>query len=116
MAMLVMMLTFPVLVAARTPPTHEVNTAQAAVLRAESADAHQYAADALLRAKNALAQAQAAISARKYPDATALAELAAAEADYAYARSREAVLQTVLAQRRSEIGQLRRRLGMEASP
>lgn len=97
-------------------PTHEVDAAQAAVLRAEGADADQYAAEALLRAKNALGQAQTAMAARKNADAAGLAQLAAAEADYAYARSREASLQTELGRRRAEIAELRQRLGIEGTP
>lgn len=116
-AMLVIALTFPVIAQARAPlPTHELDAAQAAVTRAETADADQYAADALLRAKNALSQAQAALAARKAADATGLAQLAAAEADFAYARSREASLQSELARRRAEILALRRRLGIEGTP
>ena len=111
---LVIALTFPQFAAARTPlPTHELGAAQAAVLRAEAADADQYAPDALLRAKNALSQAQAALAARKNADATGLAQLSAAEADYAHARSREASLQTELTRRRAEIAELRQRLGIE---
>ena len=97
-------------------PTHELGAAQAAVLRAEAADADQYAPDALLRAKNALSQAQAAIAARKNADATSLTQLSAAEADYAHARSREASMQTELTRRRAEIAELRQRLGIEGTP
>lgn len=114
---LVIGLTFPHLACARAPlPTHELDAAQAAVLRAESADANQYAGAALLRAKNALSQAQAALAARKHADAIGLAQLASAEADYAHARSREASLQTELTLRRAEISELRKRLGMEIAP
>ena len=113
---LVIALTFPQLAAARSPlPTHELGAAQAAVLRAESADADQYAPDALLRAKNALSQAQAAIAARKNADAAGLAQLSAAEADYAHARSRESSMQTELTRRRAEIAELRQRLGIEGT-
>ena len=113
---LVIMLTFPQLAAARAPlPTHELGAAQAAVLRAEAADADQYAPDALLRAKNALSQAQAAFAARKHADAIGLAQLSAAEADYAHARSREASQQTELTRRRAEIAELRQRLGIEGT-
>jgi hypothetical protein len=113
---LVTVLTFSQLAAARTPlPTHELGAAQAAVLRAEAADADQYAPDALLRAKNALTQAQAAIAARKNAEATGLAQLSAAEADYAHARSREASMQTEVTRRRAEIAELRQRLGIEGT-
>lgn len=116
-ATLVIALTFPFFSAARTPvPTQDLETAQAAILRAEAADADQYAGEALLRAKNALSQAQAAVAARKPADAIGLAQLAAAEADYAQARSREASLQSELASRRAEIVELRQRLGIGGAP
>ena len=114
---LVIALKFSSFASARTPvPTQDMETAQAAILRAEAADADQYAGEALLRAKNALSQAQAAVTARKPADAIGLAQMAAAEADYAQARSREASLQTELARRRAEISELRRRLGIESTP
>ncbi len=114
---LVIVLTFPFFVSARTPvPTQDLETAQAAILRAEAADADQYASESLLRAKNALSQAQAAVTARKPADAIGLAQVAAAEADYAQARSREASLQSELARRRAEIIELRQRLGIEGTP
>lgn len=116
-ALLVIALTFPLFASARTPlPTQDLETAQAAILRAEAADADQYAAESLLRAKNALTQAQAAVAARKPADAIGLAQLAAAEADYAQARSRESSLQADLTRRRAEIVELRQRLGIEAAP
>lgn len=114
---LVIALTFPLFASARTPaPTQDLETAQAAILRAEAADADQYAAESLLRAKNALTQAQTAVAARKPADAIGLAQLAAAEADYAQARSRESSLQADLTRRRAEIVELRQRLGIEAAP
>jgi hypothetical protein len=114
---LVIVLTFPLFATARTPlPTQDLDTAQAAISRAETADADQYAAEALLRAKNALGQAQAAATARKNADAIGLAQLAAAEADYAHARSRETSMQIELSRRRTEIAELRQRLGVEGRP
>lgn len=102
---------------ARGPlPVQEVETAQAAVLRAERADADQYAAEALLRARMALTQAQALLAAKKTADAIAQAQLAAAEADYAHARSLDVRLGTELQQRKAEIADLRQRLGVEAAP
>lgn len=101
---------------ARTPPTAEVSAAQAAIVRAESVDADQYAADAIIRAREALALAQAAIAARKHDDARRLAELASAEADLAHARSRDATARAELAQRRAEVVELRAKLGMEGAP
>lgn len=116
-ASLVIVLTLPAIASAKTPPpTVDIDAAQAAVLRAERADADQYAGDALQRARAALSAAQLALSARKNEDAVAQARLAAAEADYAHARSRETAQQEELAQRRTEIAELRRRLGMEAAP
>jgi multidrug efflux pump subunit AcrA (membrane-fusion protein) len=115
--LLVIALTFPFFAVGRTPPaTHDLDAAQAAILRADSADADQYAPDALLRAKNALSQAQAALAARKTADAIGLAQLSAAEADDAHARSREAIQRSELSRRRAEIAELRRRLGMETPP
>jgi hypothetical protein len=113
----VTLLTLSSLAAARGPvPAQEVETAQAAVLRAERADADQYAAEALLRARMALTQAQALLAAKKTADAIAQAQLAAAEADHAHARSLDVRLGTELQQRKSEIAELRQRLGVEAAP
>lgn len=115
--MLVTLLTFPCAAVARDPlPTQEIDIAKAAVLRAEAADADQYAAEALLRSRTTLSQAQAALAARKAADAVGLARLAAAEADFAHARSRAAAQQSELALKRQEIADLRRRLGLEATP
>lgn len=111
-----MALTFPLLLGAKSLPTEELATAQAAVVRAESADADQYAAEALLRARTSLARAQVALSERRAAEAAEWAQLAAAEADYAHARSREATTQIELTQRRNEIGELRQRLQMEPAP
>lgn len=116
-APLVIVLTFPVQSAAKTPPpTTEIDAAQVAILRAERADAEHYAGEALLRARAALTQAQAALAARRNNDAVAQARMAAAQADYAQARSREIVQQDELARRRAEIVELRQKLGMEAAP
>lgn len=95
------------------PPTGELSAAQQAVSRADQADADQYAAEPLSAARSALAQAQAAMSDGHEDDARRFALAAAADADLAYARSREASLNNELAQRRAEIADLRRRLGME---
>jgi hypothetical protein len=113
----VTLLTLSAAVSARGPvPAQEVETAQAAVLRAERVDADQYAAEALLRARLALTQAQALLAAKKAADAIAQAQLAAAEADSAHARSLDARLGTELQRRRAEIAELRQRLGVEAAP
>ena len=95
------------------PPTGELATAQQAVTRAEGADADQYASEDLAVARTALARAQAALASGRENDARNLALAAAADADLAYAKSREALASTELAQRRSEIAELQRRLQME---
>ena len=46
------------------PPTAELDGARQAIVRAEDADADQYAADALARARNGFAQAQASMACR----------------------------------------------------
>lgn len=100
-------------VQAATPPNAELAAAQQAVSRADSADGDQYAAQQLATARDGLAQAQAAMASRKYKDAQALALAAAADGDLAYAQSRAAQARTELAQRRGEIGDLRRRLQID---
>ena len=114
---LVIAFTVPFVASARnTLAPQEIEAAQAAVLRAEQADADQYAAEALLKARTALSQAQAALAARKNDDAEALARTAAAQADYAQARSRQATLQAELVSRRAEIAELQQKLGGEGAP
>jgi hypothetical protein len=108
---LVLASAWPVLAA--TPPNAELAAAQQAVSRADSADGDQYAAQQLATARNGLAEAQAAMASRKYKDALALALAAGADGDLAYAHSRAAQTRTELAQRRAEIGDLRRRLQIE---
>ncbi|MFC5577103.1 DUF4398 domain-containing protein [Lysobacter niabensis] len=100
-------------VQAAAPPNAELVAAQQAVSRADSADGDQYAPEQLATARNGLAQAQAAMASRKYKDAQALALAAAADGDLAYAQSRAAQTRTELAQRRNEIGDLRRRLQID---
>lgn len=92
------------------PPTAELAAAEQAVVRADGADADQYAAQEIALARSELAQAQAAMSEGREPEARTLALAAAADADLAYARSREALATAELQQRRSEIQQLRERL------
>lgn len=114
---LVIAFTVPFAAAARTTVApQEIQAAQASLLRAEQADADQYAAEALLRARTALSQAQAALAAKKFDDAEGLARLAAAEADFAQARSLQATQRAALASRRAEIAELRAKLGMEGTP
>lgn len=79
-------------------------------MRADDADADQYAPQDLNAARNALSGAQAALSQGKDEDARRLALTAAAEADLAFARSKEALTNAELDQRRAEIAELRRRL------
>lgn len=94
------------------PPTSELAAAQQAVVRADGADADQYAAQEIALARNALAQAQAAMAEGREDEARRLALVAAADADLAYARSREALATAELSQREAEVAQLRRRLQM----
>lgn len=79
-------------------------------MRADDADADQYAPQDLNAARSALSAAQAAMSQGKDEDARRLSLTAAAEADLAYARSREAVVRAEFDQRQAEIAELRRRL------
>lgn len=94
-------------------PTAELSAAQQAVARADNADADQYASAEIAQARSLLAQAQAAMAKGREDDARSLAVTAAADADLAYARSREASADTELMQRRREIAELRQRLRME---
>jgi hypothetical protein len=98
------------------PPTGELAAARQAVTRAEDSDGDQYAARELGAARSALSQAQAAMSGGDEDDARRLALTAAADADLAYARSREAVATAELNQRRAEVDELRNRLQMEGQP
>lgn len=85
----------------------EVVGAQEAIARAEQADADQYASLEIAAARGALQRAQ---QARRKDDARAEARAAAADADLAYFKSREAVLNAQVTQRRAEIAELRERL------
>lgn len=99
--------------ASAPPPTGEINAAQQAVARAGDADADQYAGADIGRARSTLAAAQAALASGRDQDARTLAARAAALADLAHARSREATTQNELSQRRAEISDLRQRLRLE---
>ncbi|NZA25332.1 DUF4398 domain-containing protein [Luteimonas sp. SJ-92] len=94
------------------PPTAELADAQRAVVRAADADADQYAPDELAQARGQLAQAQSAMAAGREQDARSAALAAAALGDLAHARSREAVANAQVAQRRAQISRLREQLGM----
>lgn len=101
---------------AQVAPVPEIAAAQQAVDRADRADADQYAHELLDSARTALAQAQAAAASRRDRKlAPELATRAMLDADLARARSNEAVARAELQQRRSEINELQRNLGMEES-
>ena len=92
----------------------DIASAQQAVERADRADADQYAPDLLDAARTALAQTQAAASSRRDRKlAPELAIRALLDADLARARSNEAVARARLQQRRAEIDELQRNLGLE---
>jgi hypothetical protein len=95
------------------PPTGELAAAQQAVVRAEGADADQYANADLDAARSALRQAQAAMASGRDDDARRLALAAVADADLAHARSREALANAELSQRRAELAELQQRLQTE---
>ena len=104
-------------VAAQDAPMPELLAAQQAVSRADQADADQYAPDLINAARSGLAQAQAAVSSRRDRKlAPPLALRAAADADLARVRSNEAVANAELQQRRTEISELQRTLGVEGNP
>lgn len=95
----------------------ELLAAQQAVNRADQADADQYAPELITAARVGLAQAQAAAANRRERKlAPPLALRAAADADLARVRSNEAVANAELQQRRSEISELQRTLGVEGNP
>lgn len=95
------------------PPTAELAAAQRSVARASEADADQYAPTEIAEARALLERAQAAMAAGRERDARDAALSASALGDLAHARSREAVANTELAQRRAQISRLREQLGME---
>lgn len=94
------------------PPTGELQAAQQAVARANQADADQHAPDLIAAARSELSRAQGAMASGDDDAARRFALSAAADADLAHARSREATQSTELAQRRAEIAELRSRLQM----
>ena len=104
-------------VSAQDAPLPELVAAQQAVNRADQADADQYAPDLISAARSGLAQSQAAASSRRDRKlAPPLAVRAAADADLARVRSNEAVANAELQQRRSEISELQRTLGVDVQP
>ena len=96
------------------PPTAEIGTAQQAVVRATGADADQYAGEQITLARDGLARAQGALAEGRNDAALALALASAADADLAWALSREALATAELTQRETEVRQLERRLQQES--
>ena len=96
--------------ASTPPPTTELDAARQAVTRADNADAQQYASTNYARARSLLTQAQTAMSGKKLEDARLLALQASAEADLAYAKSRQAVTDSELVQRQQDVDELKQRL------
>ncbi|MDI9238723.1 DUF4398 domain-containing protein [Lysobacter sp. LF1] len=98
------------------PPTGELAAARQAVSRAEDADGDQYALQELNTARGELSRAQSAMSAGDEDAARRLSLAAAADADLAYAKSREALATAQLGQRQGEVDELHRRLQTEGQP
>ena len=92
------------------PPTAELDAAQQAVVRAENADADQYAAAELAQARDALARAQAAMARGREDDARLDANAATADADLARVLSQAATTRADRRQREAELAALRARL------
>lgn len=95
------------------PPTAELDAARQAVMRAESADADQYAPDALAGARDALQRAQAAMARGRDDDARDAALAAAADADLARVRSDAARTRAEYLQKQAEVAELRARLRID---
>lgn len=91
------------------PPTNELADARQAVSRATDLDADQYASEQLASARDGLGRAQVAMSEGRNDAARALANAASADADLAIALSANAKTAAELAQRRSEVRELRDR-------
>jgi len=98
------------------PPTRELSDAQAALARAEQADADQHASAELSAARGALSQARAAMAAGREDEARRQALRAWVDADLAQARSREAVTTAERDRRRAEIADLNARLQTGGTP
>jgi len=101
---------------AQTAGVPEVQRAEQAVMQARQADADHYAPELIDMAQQALVQAQAGALSRSRRDrreAAALALRAAADADLARARSEQAKAEAGLQARRTEIAELRQRLGLD---
>jgi len=102
--------------ASTPPPLSELSSAQRSIARAVSANADQYANAELSRARNLMTQAQSTMAGGQNDQARQLAWRAAASADLAYARSRNAEALASLTQRRREIADLQQRLQQEPLP
>jgi hypothetical protein len=101
---------------AQVATSPELAAAQQAVNRADLADADQYAPELLNSARASLAQAQAAaVNRRDRRLAPELALRATADAELARVRSNEAVANARVQQRRQEISELQRTLGVEST-
>lgn len=98
------------------PPTRELSDAQAALARAEQADADQHANADLSSARSALAQARSAMASGREDEARRQALRAWVDADLAHARSREAVTTAERDRRRAEIAELNARLQTGGTP
>ena len=98
------------------PPTAELDAAQQALVRAEVADAEQYAADDLARARDALSRAQVAMARGRDAEAREAASTASADADLARVRSTAETIRAEFRQQQDGIAGLRARLQMEDAP
>jgi hypothetical protein len=96
--------------ASTPPPTSEVAAAEAAILTARSAKAHDYAPLELNAAEEKRAAARAAMDGRKYEDARRLAAQAEADAVLAQAKSRAAEARAAVERKTRENAELRREL------
>lgn len=96
------------------PPTAELDAAQQAVVRAQDADADQYAAADIARARAGLELAQAAMARGREDEARASALAATADADLARVRSAAARTDADRRQRLAELAGLRSRLQVAA--
>ena len=100
-------------------PLPDLQRAEQAVMQAQDADADHYAPDLIDSARQALVRAQAGTLSRsrgQRREADELARQAAADADLARVRSDRAQAEAAVQQRRDEIADLRRSLGLEATP
>jgi hypothetical protein len=96
--------------ASTPPPTSEVAAAEAAILTARSARAHDFAPLELNAAEEKRAGARAAMDGRKYEDARRLAAQAEADATLAHAKSRAAEARATVDRKTRENAELRREL------